>query len=88
MESQMDLGRVVATAEVHINGKLTGIKPVSPWEFDLTGKLNPGDNKIEIFVYNTLGNHFLTTPSQYIGRTDSGLMGPVTLNFVNTDKQD
>jgi hypothetical protein len=82
------LGRVVASAEVHINGKLAGIKSVPPWEFDLTGNLNSGDNKIEILVYNTLGNHFLTTPSQYIGRTDSGLIGPVTLNFVYADKQD
>jgi hypothetical protein len=84
----LDLGRVVASAEVHINGKPAGIKSVPPWEFDLTGNLNPGDNKIEILVYNTLGNHFLTTPSQYIGRTDSGLMGPVSLYFGYADKQD
>jgi len=70
----MDLGSVVASVEVHINGKLVGIKSVSPWKFDLSGKLNPGDNRFEILVYNTLGNHFLTTPSQYIGNTDSGLI--------------
>jgi hypothetical protein len=77
----LDLGRVVASAEVIVNGKPVGIKAMSPWEFDVTGKIRAGDNQIEILVYNTLGNHFLTTPSQYIGRTDSGLMGPVKLEF-------
>lgn len=75
----LDLGRVVASAEVIVNGKPVGIKAMSPWEFDVTGKIRAGENQIEILVYNTLGNHFLTTPSQYIGRTDSGLMGPVKL---------
>jgi hypothetical protein len=84
----LDLGRVVASAELHINGKPSIVKSVPPWKFDLTGKLQPGNNRIEILVYNTLGNHFLTTPSQYIGRMDSGLMGPVTLNFVYAHKLD
>ncbi|HSM47519.1 MAG TPA: hypothetical protein VK872_06855, partial [Draconibacterium sp.] len=75
----LDLGRVVASAEVIVNEKSVGIKALSPWEFDVTGKIRAGENQIEILVYNTLGNHFLTTPSQYIGRTDSGLMGPVKL---------
>jgi beta-galactosidase/beta-glucuronidase len=75
----LDLGRVVASAEVIVNGKSIGIKAMSPWEFDLTRQLKKGENQIEILVYNTLGNHFLTTPSQYIGRTDSGLIGPVKL---------
>lgn len=79
----LDLGRVVASAEVLINGKQAGTKVMSPWEFDVAGKIRAGENKIEILVYNTLGNHFLTTPSQYIGRTDSGLMGPVKLFFRN-----
>jgi hypothetical protein len=79
----LDLGRVVASAEVIINGKQVGIKAMSPWEFDVSGKLLEGKNQIEILVYNTLGNHFLTTPSQYIGRTDSGLMGPVSLEISN-----
>ncbi|MBE0655414.1 MAG: hypothetical protein IH594_16555 [Bacteroidales bacterium] len=79
----LDLGRVVASAAVIMNGKSVGTKSMSPWNFDVTGKLLKGENQIEILVYNTLGNHFLTTPSQYIGRTDSGLMGPVTLRIYN-----
>jgi hypothetical protein len=77
----LNLGKLVASAEVLVNGKLAGSKAVSPWTFDLTGKLKPGENLIEVMVYNTLGNHYLTTPSQYIGRTDSGLIGPVKLIF-------
>jgi hypothetical protein len=77
----LDLGKVVATAEVFVNGKLIGAKVSSPWTFDLSGKLKSGDNKIEILVYNTLGNHYVNTPSQYIGRTNSGLIGPVKIEF-------
>ncbi|NEW81038.1 MAG: hypothetical protein GZ094_01550 [Mariniphaga sp.] len=77
----LDLGRVVASAEVIVNGKTVGSKSSSPWTFDLSGKVISGDNKIEILVYNTLGNHYLTTPSQYVGRINSGLIGPVDINF-------
>jgi hypothetical protein len=77
----LDLGKVVASAEVFVNGKSVGSKATSPWKFDLTGKLAAGENRIEILVYNTLGNHYLTTPSQYIGRINSGLIGPVKLEF-------
>jgi hypothetical protein len=77
----LDLGRLVAAAEVTVNGKPVGSKTVSPWTFDLTGKLRQGENLIEVLIYNTLGNHYLTTPSQYIGRTSSGLIGPVKLVF-------
>jgi hypothetical protein len=77
----LDLGKVVASAEVFVNGKSVGSKATSPWKFDLTGKLVAGENLIEILVYNTLGNHYLTTPSQYIGRINSGLIGPVKVEF-------
>jgi len=77
----LDLGKVVASAEVFVNGKPIGTKASSPWTFDLSGRLTSGDNKIEILVYNTLGNHYLSTPSQYIGRTNSGLIGPVKIEF-------
>jgi len=75
----LNLGDVVASANVYVNGQLIGQKATSPWTFDLTSKLKTGENRIEILVYNTLGNHYLTTPSQYVGRTKSGLIGPVEL---------
>ena len=77
----IDLGKVVSSAEVFVNRKSAGVKLAAPWKFDLTGKLQPGENRIEILVYNTLGNHYLTTPSMYVGRTNSGLIGPVRLEF-------
>jgi hypothetical protein len=77
----LDLGEVVASAEVIVNGKPAGVRLTSPWRFDLSGKLKPGENRIEVLVYNTLGNHYLDTPSQYIGRTGSGLKGAVKIIF-------
>ena len=82
----LNLGELVASAEVIVNGQSTGSKSSSPWKFDLSGKLKSGENRIEILVYNTLGNHYLTTPSQYIGRTNSGLIGPVKLEFSASNK--
>jgi len=67
---------------VYVNGQLIGQKATSPWTFDLTAKLKTGENRIEILVYNTLGNHYLNTPSQYVGRTNSGLVGPVSIEFA------
>jgi len=78
----LDLTRVVASAEVIVNGKTAGSKSSSPWTFDLSGRMTSGENSIEILVYNTLGNHYLTTPSRYVGRTESGLIGPVKIDFI------
>lgn len=44
-----------------------------------TGKVKSGENRLEVLIYNTLGNYYLTTPSQYVGSTRSGLIGPVKL---------
>ena len=77
----LDLGDLVSTTEVYLNSQLIGQKVNSPWTFNLTGKLKTGENKLEILIYNTLGNHYLTTPSQYVGRTKSGLIGPVTIQI-------
>jgi hypothetical protein len=78
----LNLGDVVASANVYVNGQLIGQKTTAPWTFDLTAKLKTGENRIEILVYNTLGNHYLKTLSQYVGRTKSGLIGPVSIQIV------
>jgi len=80
-EITIDLGKVVSSAEVFVNGKSVGSKVSSPWTYNLKGKMHSGENRIEILVYNTLGNHYLTTPSMYVGRTNSGLIGPVRIEF-------
>jgi len=75
----LDLGELVSTAEVIINGKPVGKRLSPPWKFDLTGKVKSGENQLEVLIYNTLGNYYLTTPSNYVGSTRSGLLGPVKL---------
>ena len=83
----LNLGAVVSSAEVSVNGVPVGTKLTAPWTFDVTGKLKVGENRIEVLIYNTLGNHYLTTPSQYVGRINSGLIGPVKLEFHSSIKK-
>ncbi|MCL4203475.1 MAG: hypothetical protein KJ000_13310 [Pirellulaceae bacterium] len=83
-EITLDLGSVVATAEVRVNGQRAGIRVAPPWTVDVTGLVRAGENRIEVLVYNTLANHYLTVPTRYRGDLTSGLLGPVTL-MVSTD---
>jgi len=76
-ELLLDLGDLVSSAEVFLNGQSLGVKLTPPWQFDLKPHVNAANNKLEILIYNTLGNHYLNTPSKYVGRTKSGLVGPV-----------
>jgi hypothetical protein len=75
----LNLGNVVSTAEVHINGNLAGIKVAPPWKFDISDLVKQGENLIEILIYNTLANHYLTIPTRYRGSLESGLIGPVNI---------
>jgi hypothetical protein len=75
----LDLGNVAASAEVHVNGQLAGIRVASPWIFDITRLVKAGDNRIAVLVYNTLANHYSTIPTRYRGSPVSGLLGPVTI---------
>jgi len=84
-EIALDLGKVVATAEVHVNGQAVGIRVAPPWRVDISKQVRPGDNRIEVLVYNTLANHYLTIPTRYRGELTSGLLGPVMLEVAITD---
>ena len=78
----LDLGRVRGTAEVHVNGELVGVRIWSPYVFDLTDHLRPGENDLHITVYNTLGPYMeAVSPTTFVfpGQTVSGLFGPVML---------
>jgi hypothetical protein len=75
----LDLGQVVATAEVRVNGQLAGIRVAPPWKVDITGQIRTGENRIEVLVFNTLANHYLTIPTRYHGDLTSGLIGPVKI---------
>lgn len=76
---KLDLGEVVATCEVHINGKKVGTLLNSPYILDITDYVTEGDNKVEVVVYSTLSNHYQTvpTPKHYRGDAKAGLIGPV-----------
>ena len=77
----LDLGDVVATAEVRVNGELAGIRVAPPWRVDISKQVRAGENRIEVLVFNTLANHYRTIPTRYRGSTRSGLLGPVRLDI-------
>jgi len=76
-EVVLDLGDLVSSAEVRVNGKPAGIRVSPPWKFDITKLVKPGENRIEVLVCNTLSNQYLTIPTGYRGQASSGLLGPV-----------
>jgi hypothetical protein len=75
----LNLGEVIASAEVRVNGRLAGIRVAPPWTLDITPLVKSGANRIEVLVCNTLANHYTSIPTQYRGSTRSGLLGPVTV---------
>ncbi len=82
---EIDLGDVVSSAAVYINGIASGTKVAPPWKFDITKLTRKGDNLIEVLVYNTLANNYITTPTRYRGSIRSGLFGPVTLTVLQKE---
>ena len=81
-EVTLDLGKVVATAEIRVNGQSAGIRVAPPWRVDISKQVKSGENRIEILVYNTLANHYMTIPTRYRGELTSGLLGPVTIQMT------
>ena len=79
----LDLGRLVSSAELRVNGQQAGVRVSPPWTFDVTKFVRPGDNRLELRIYNTLGNHYPTVPTGYRGSTVAGLLGPVSLKLEN-----
>ena len=79
----LDLGAVAASAEVRVNGQSAGVRVASPWRFEITQLVKPGENRIEILVCNTLANHYTTVPTRYRGETTSGLLGPVKIETIH-----
>ena len=77
----LNLGDIVATCEVKVNGVSAGILLSSPYQLEITQLLKPGKNEIEVLVYSTLANHYQTIPTPYRGDPKAGLIGPVSLLF-------
>jgi hypothetical protein len=86
----LELGRVYATCEIHVNGKKAGVLVTELYTFDISRYVRAGGNRLEILVYNTLANHYQTipTPEIYKKVTPSGLLGPVKIiKYMTEDKK-
>ncbi|MBR7131672.1 MAG: hypothetical protein IKC82_06800 [Lentisphaeria bacterium] len=54
----LDLGKVNYCCQVSLNGSDAGKKFRGPFVFDISDKLNPGSNHLEVTVTNTLANAY------------------------------
>jgi hypothetical protein len=62
----LDLGMVKTCAEVHVNGKLAGVRLARPFRFEVTDLVREGENEIQIRVVNTLANHMSSYPTKFV----------------------
>ena len=76
---RLDLGSVDATCEVAVNGRHVDVLINAPYVVDITDFVKTGDNEVEVLVYSSLANHYLTIPSPYKGTPHAGLLGPVVV---------
>lgn len=79
----LDLGQVVATCEVKVNGKAAGVRMSPPYSVDITDLVRQGENDIEVLVYSTLANHYQTMPTPYRGEPTAGILGPVEIRYFS-----
>ena len=77
----LDLGSVVATCEIKVNGKAAGVRMSPPYSVDITEYLHKGENEVEVLVYSTLANHYQTQPTPYRGEPTAGILGPVRIEI-------
>ncbi len=78
----LDLGMVRGSADVVVNGEHAATLVWSPYRADITGRLRPGLNRLEVTVRGTLAGYLddaSPTPAVYKGQTRHGLFGPVRL---------
>ena len=77
----LNLGSVVATCEMKVNGQPAGVRMSPPYSMDISPYLKPGKNEVEVLVYSTLSNHYQTQPTPYRGVPTAGILGPVQLEI-------
>jgi len=93
-DAVLDLGDVISSAQVRINGITIGTRIAingitigtriaPPWTFDVSGVLCAGINRVEVCVYNTLANHYQTIPTRFRGSPESGLLSDVHIRFYS-----
>lgn len=70
----LDPGDVKELAEVKLNGASLGVLWSAPWRIEVTGKLKPGANTLEVDVTNTWHNRMLGEIKKYgkAGTFDEG----------------
>ena len=76
---EIDLGDLVSSVQLFVNGMNAGIKLTPPWRFDITTLAKAGENRVEVLLYNTLSNNYTTIPTKYRGEIKAGLFGPIRL---------
>jgi len=81
----LNLGSVAGSLELHVNGRLAGVRLAPPWKIDISPFVTVGANKIEALIFNTLANHYQTIPTRYRGSAVSGLIGPVEIEIGPPD---
>ena len=77
--TELDLGVVGETAEVHVNGEHCGLRIQEPYRFDVAGMLQDGENTLEILVANTPFYKVRDQRSWFMAAAPSGLLGDVIL---------
>ncbi len=79
--AMLDLGFVGETAKLTLNGIDCGTRVAPPYAFDISGKMVPGENTIEIEVYNNPAYALRDQFSARMKLTYSGIRGPVRRLF-------
>jgi hypothetical protein len=67
-----------AVAEVRVNGAVAGLIGWQPYEVEIPGGLNQGENRVEVIVYGSLKN--LLGPHH--GKINRGLTGPASFRVA------
>ena len=95
----LDLGEVKNLAQVRLNGKYLGVLWTKPFRVEITAAVKPAANVLEVDVVNLWPNRIIgdaaLPPERRLTRTninykkddpllESGLLGPVTLQVIET----
>ncbi|MDX6241819.1 MAG: hypothetical protein QOG10_6643, partial [Kribbellaceae bacterium] len=84
----LDLGRVRGTAEVLVDGRSAGVRFCTPYVFDLSEVLPPGEHTLDVEVFGTVAPYLdAVSPTHFVfpGQRTSGLFGPVRVRHCREE---
>ncbi len=100
-QAWLDLGELVAMAEVHVNGKHSGVAWTPPYRVNVTDALRERRNELVVSVATTWRNHLIgeqslpesqrkawstaSFPTADAPLQPMGLMGPVTIEIIRQE---